>query len=129
MADKEKKERRFSLKRLRRARQEIAAVLPNETVTDEYGTRLKWRPEIEAIYKKMPPDSARLQSDEPRWQILLAPKYIHNRLALARFLAVVKESEAGQAYLYYPIGSQEPVVWYIDNRYTLAEFQEKFGKP
>lgn len=105
----------------------IAGALPEETVTDEYGTRLSWHPEIEKIYKSMPSDSARLHPGEPKWQIMLAPKYIHNKMALARFLALVRETEAGDAYLYYPINSKEPVVWYHMRRFTIEEFERRYG--
>ncbi len=111
-----------------KALEQIGDLLPSETVTDEYGTRLRWNEYTESIYKRMPNDSRRLQEGETRWQILLAPKYIRNRIALTRFLAVVRESDAGDAYLYYPLGAIKPVVWFRNSRYTLDEFDERYGK-
>lgn len=113
----------------------IFSALPRESVTDEYGTRPKWHEHIESIFQKMPPDSKRLHPGEPRWQTLLAPKYIKNENALARFLAKMRASDADDAYLYFPLGASEPNVWYEHEgyhpsenaRYTVAEFEEKWG--
>jgi hypothetical protein len=110
------------------AYKQIESALPTETVTDDYGTRPKWNDEIEAIYQRMPNDSRRLHPGELRWQVLLAPKYIRNRVALARFLALARESDAGDAYLYYPLGANKPVVWFRDNRYTLEDFESRYGQ-
>ena len=109
------------------AARQLEGALPRETVTDEYGTRPKWDEHIEQIYKRMSNDARRLHPGEPKWQIMLAPKYIHNRIALARFLALVRESDADDAYLYYPLGANQPMVWFRDNRYTVAEFETRYG--
>jgi hypothetical protein len=119
----------------KQARSDIFNALPRETVSDEYGTRPKYHPAIESIFKSMPPDSKRLHPGEPRWQTLLAPKYITNQTALARFMARMRSSDANQAYLYFPLGAKEPNVWYEhagrqpheDARYSVAEFEQKYG--
>ena len=122
----DKKPRKWTLRRVRRR---IESALPHETVSNEYGTRLKWDQFTEDTLAAMPADAKRLHPGEPKWQITLAPKYITNRLALARFLAVAKETDAEEAYLYFPIGASTPNVWYQHNRYTLEDFQERYGKP
>lgn len=119
----------------KQAKSDIFAALPRESVTDEYGTRPKWNKHIEDIFKSMPPDSKRLHPGEPRWQTLLAPKYIKNENALARFMAKMRSTDADDAYLYFPLGADAPKVWYEhsgrhpseDVRYSVAEFEEKWG--
>lgn len=116
-------------------RAKIFGALPRETVSDEYGTRPKYHQFIEDIFKRMPPDSRRLHPSEPRWQTLLAPKYIQNKRALSTFQARMLNTNAGKAYLYFPLGSDEPTVWFDDatrapeedKRYSVTEFEEKYG--
>jgi hypothetical protein len=119
----------------KQTRSEIFDVLPRETVTDEYGTRPKWHGHIESILKNMPPDSKRLHPDEPRWQTVLAPKYLKNPKARETFLDRMRSTDAGKAYLYFPLGSEQPNVWYEhegrhpaeDARYSIEEFERKYG--
>lgn len=116
-------------------RGEIFNALPREAVSDEYGTRPKWNEHIESILRKMPNDAKRLHPNEPRWQTVLAPKYIRNPKALDTFMRKMRDSDADDAYLYFPLGAEQPNVWYEhegrqpheDVRYSVADFEEKYG--
>lgn len=119
----------------KQARSEIFEALPREAVSDEYGTRPKWNEHIESILRAMPNDAKRLHPSEPRWQTLLAPKYIKNPKALDAFMRRMRESDADDAYLYYPLGAKQPNVWYEHEgrqphenaRYSIEEFEAKYG--
>lgn len=117
------------------ARSDVFEVMPREVVSDEYGTRPKYHPHIENILRAMPHDAKRLHPNEPRWQTILAPKYLTNPKARDTFMRKMRESDADEAYLYYPLGASEPNVWYEhegrqpheDVRYSVEEFEEKYG--
>lgn len=121
----------------KQARSVVFEVMPREAVSDEYGThvRPKWHPHIENILASMPHDAKRLHPNEPRWQHVLAPKYLTNPKARETFMQRMSESDADKAYLYYPLGAKAPNVWYEHDgrkphenaRYSIDEFEAKYG--
>ena len=116
-------------------RSELVNVMPREAVSDEYGTRPRWDAGIEKILREMPNDAKRLHPSEPRWQTLLAPKYLKNSKARETFMRRMSESDADDAYLYFPLGAKQPNVWYEHEgrqphenaRYSIEEFEATYG--
>ena len=68
-------------------------------------------------------DSGRMVREIDNWPDAWMPNASPARARLKDAIA----ADPDEAYVYYPIGHNRPVIWYGDRRWDLDEFQQAYG--
>ena len=120
----------FGLKRRKRRESRALALrgVDAEIVEEEPGRDMcSDNAYIAKIRARSPDDAKYLHPGEVNEQRKRAPKYFRNPQARDIFMRYMEKTEAQDAYLYFPLGADQPNVMFHNDRYTVPEFEEVWG--